>query len=112
MGVGFWLQMWLLSITETIRSQNSRGLTRRTQDSVWHREEKQIYNFFHQRLSAGTCLPVTLKAMQRHVKAQEKPIATNEWEFKTQCQDTIHLGTQHRQVSMAGHFRMSVERDG
>lgn len=93
MGVGFWLQMWLLSITETIRSQNSRGFTRRTLDRVWHREAKQMYIFFfHQRLSAGTCLLVTLKAMQRHVRAQENPIAANEWELKANVRILYTLG--------------------
>lgn len=45
-----------------------------------------------QRLSAGTCLSVTFKAMQRHMKAQENPMATNGWEFKVIVRILYTLG--------------------
>lgn len=108
------MQKWLLCITGPIRSHTGSGLTRRTQgQGVWHREARQMYNFFfHQRLSAGTCLLVAFKAMQRCVKAQNNPIATNKWEFKASIRIRVHLRTQHVQANVAEHFRRSGERDG
>ena len=107
MGTEFWLQKWLLCITGPRRSHIGSSLISRTQaQGTCHREARQMYNFFfHRRPSAGTCLLVTSKAMQRCVKAQDNPIATNKWEFKPNVSICVHLRTQHMQVSVAEHFR-------